>query len=121
MESSENKKRRLLHILSQYDQRIAAVLRGRKHSDLNTIEQMICDQLVRFQLYDPRRPDVGFGSEETLRKSLETAARLAELSDEEFQKSEYVLTWMYELDDAFKVTNLPFLNDASTPFNDEEI
>lgn len=94
-------------IISQYDRRIDSILDGRVYYEISPEEKEQIDTLQRSATFDPRRPDVGYGTREMAENGIEIAKKLNAFSEEEFNGNPYVLQWIYEIGDGFKVTNLP--------------
>lgn len=106
----EQRKRRMEQIITQYEKRILLLLNGGQKEQLAEDERKIYDILVRASMYDPRRPDVGFGTKEMVEKGYEISARLDTFNDEQFMTDPYVLEWIDTIGDGMKVNNLPIDN-----------
>ncbi len=106
----ERRKIRIQQIVAQYEKRVLALLNGREKEQLTEDERKIYDILVRSSMYDPRRPDVGFGTKEMVEKGYEISAKLDALSDEQFLTDSYVLKWIDAIGEGMKINNLPIDN-----------
>lgn len=100
-------KRRIEQIQNQYEERILHLLKGRLVNQLSDTEKVLYDILIQSSLFDPRRPDVGYGKEEMVIKGNEIGKRLDALSPAEFLTDDYVIEWREHLGDGMKITNLP--------------
>lgn len=106
----QQRKKRIQQIIDQYEKRIMFLLNGRQKEQLTESERKTYDILVRASMYDPRRPDVGFGTKEMVEKGFEIGAKLDTLSDEQFLTDPYVLEWIDTIGEGMKVNNLPIDN-----------
>lgn len=106
----QQRKRRIQQIIDQYEKRILFLLNGRQKEQLTENERKIYDILVRSSMYDPRRPDVGFGNKEMVEKGFEIGAKLDKMSEEEFLTSSYTLEWIDTIGYGMKINNLPIDN-----------
>lgn len=105
----QQRKKRIQQIINQYEKRILLLLNGRQKEQLAENERKIYDILVRASMYDPRRPDVGFGSKEMVEKGFEIGAKLDKMSEKEFMINSYVLEWIDAIGEGMKINNLPVL------------
>ena len=64
-------------------------------------------KLLRAGMYDPRRSDIYFGTEEAAIKAEKIAHKLNEMDTDAFMSSNYPSEWLGELPEAtiYKVTN----------------
>lgn len=106
----KHRKRRLQQIRDQYEKRILILLNGRQKEQLTEDERKTYNVLVRSSMYDPRRPDVGFGTKEMVEKGFEIGAKLDKMNEEEFLTSSYTLEWIDTIGEGMKVNNLPINN-----------
>jgi len=77
-------------------------------------DRVIQDKLFRALLYDPRRSDIYFGTEEDAHKAEEIAHKLNSMSKESFLTSGYAYEWLDELSGAqiFKIVDPKVLKKA---------
>ena len=106
----QQRKRRIQQIVNQYEKRILLLLNGRQKEQLTRVERKTYDILIRASMYDPRRPDVGFGTKEMVEKGYEISVKLDALSDEQFLFDPYVLKWIDAIGEGMKINNLPIDN-----------
>lgn len=106
----QQRKKRMQQIIDQYEKRIMLLLNGRQKEQLAEDERKNYDILVRASMYDPRRPDVGFGSKEMVEKGYEISARLDALGNKQFLIDPYILEWIDTIGEGMKVNNLPIDN-----------
>lgn len=80
-----------------------------------TDDKTIQDKLFRALMYDPRKSDIYFGSEEVTHKAEQIAHKLHEMTNDEFLTSDYPYKWLKELAGAqiYKVTNPKVLKPKS--------
>ena len=72
-----------------------------------TLDKDIQAKLFRASMYDPRRSDIYFGTEEAALKAEQIAHKLNEMTTDEFVYSSYSYEWLDELPEAtiYKVVN----------------
>lgn len=72
-------------------------------------------KLFRAIMYDPRKSDIYFGTEEAALKAEQIAHKLNEMTTDEFMTSNYSYEWLSELPEetVYKVTNPSVLNPES--------
>lgn len=73
----------------------------------STHDQGIQTKLLRASLYDPRRTDIYFSTQEVATQAEKIAHKLNEMTTDEFMTSSYPYGWLSELPEAtiYKVTN----------------
>jgi|SRR3990170_271217 len=72
-----------------------------------TINKDIQNKLFRASMYDPRKSDIYFGTEEVALKAEQISHKLDEMTTGEFMSSSYPYEWLSELPEVtiYKVTN----------------
>lgn len=80
-----------------------------------TKDKDIQAKLFRASMYDPRKSDIYFGTEEAAFKAEQIAHKLNEMTTNEFLVSNYPYEWLSELPEAtiYKVTNSSALKPES--------
>lgn len=79
-----------------------------------TVDKVIQDKLFRALMYDPRKSDIYFGSEEDAHKAERIARKLHEMATNVFLASDYPYIWLDELAGAkiYKVNNSEVLKPS---------
>lgn len=79
-----------------------------------TRDKIIQDKLFRALMYDPRKSDIYFGSQEAAEKAEQIAHKLHAMTTDEFLASDYPYNWLDELAGAqiLKVTNPGVLKET---------
>lgn len=90
-----------------YEKKIDWILKLNHSTVTEEIKDKLVKRLQRCQFYDPRLPDIYYGTEESARKAIEIAAKLHTMTEKEFLVSEYPYQWLSELPNVslFKVVD----------------
>lgn len=72
-----------------------------------TDDKDIQAKLLKASMYDPRKSDIYFGTEEEASKAEQIAHKLNQMATDEFMESNYPLEWFSELQGAsiYKIAN----------------
>jgi len=77
-------------------------------------DKVIQDKLFRALMYDPRKSDIFFGSEEDAHKAEQIALKLHSMDQVAFLESDYPHFWLNELSGAriYKIANKEMLSPS---------
>lgn len=98
-----------------YYVKLHTLLRERKEAELSGEERKVYLQLQRAMFYDPRLPDVYFGSKEAADKARQIAGKLHRMTAAEFLAGDYPYLWVDELagERLLKILNPSVLSPAA--------
>lgn len=97
-----------------YEERINRILKSDNPALTEKIKDQLVKRLQRCLFYDPRLPDVYYGSAEAADKAQQIAQKLHKMTQDEFLASDYPYLWLGELGKAslFKIIDKDVLKPA---------